>query len=91
MGVALALICVIATNPIRVSKHCVRRYLTAIVIKSSCTRVTRRSASVIKVGVAYLNIHISTHLKEELVWIIDKQLQVIRNKMLFKTVVPLRN
>ena len=31
------------------------------------------------------------HLKEELAWAIDKQLQVISNIMLFKTVIPLRN
>ena len=30
-------------------------------------------------------------LKEELAWAIDKQLQVTSNKMLFKTVLPLRN
>ena len=30
-------------------------------------------------------------LKEELAWAIDKQLQVISNKMLLKTVIPLRN
>ena len=30
-------------------------------------------------------------LKEELAWVIDKWLQVISNKMLFKIVVPLRN
>ena len=30
-------------------------------------------------------------LKEELVWVIDKQLWVISNKMLFKTVVSLRS
>ena len=30
-------------------------------------------------------------LKEELAWITDKRLQVISNKMLFKTVLPLRN
>ena len=29
--------------------------------------------------------------KNELSWVIDKRLQVISNKMLFKTVVPLRN
>ena len=38
----------------------------------------------IKVGVAYVNVCISRRLKEELVWVID-------NKMLFKTVVLLRN
>ena len=31
------------------------------------------------------------HLKEELAWAIDERLQVISNKMLFKTVIPLRN
>ena len=40
---------------------------------------------------AYMNIHVSRHLKEELAWAIDKWLQVISNKMLFKTVIPLRN
>ena len=56
-----------------------------------CTSVTRRSASVIKVGVAYVNVCILRRLKEELAWVIDKRLRVISNKMLFKTVVPLRN
>ena len=32
-----------------------------------------------------------TSLKEELAWIIDRFLRVISNKMLFKTVIPLRN
>ena len=45
----------------------------------------------IKVGVVYMNIRISNWLKEELDWAIDKWLQVIGNKTLFKTVVPLRN
>ena len=44
----------------------------------------------IRVGVAYINVHISRHLKEELGWAIDKRLWVIINKMLFKTVIPLR-
>ena len=30
-------------------------------------------------------------LKEELAWAIDKRLQVVSNKMLFKIVIPLRN
>ena len=55
------------------------------------TRVTRRSASVIKAGVAYVNVRVSRCLKEELTRVIDKRLRVISNKMLFKTVVPLRN
>ena len=59
--------------------------------KSSCTSVTRQRASVIKVNVAYVNVCISRRLKEELAWVIDKQLWTITNKMLFKTVVPLRN
>ena len=39
---------------------------------------------------AYMNVHVSRHLKEELAWAIDRQLQVISNKMLFKTVIPLK-
>ena len=61
------------------------------VVKCSFTRVTGWSASVIKVGVAYVNVHVLSHLKEELTWVIDKRLWVISNNMLFKTVVPLRN
>ena len=63
--------------------------MTVTVVKSSFTSVTRRSASVIKVGVAYVNIRVSRRLKEELAWVIDKWLRAISNKMLFKTIVPL--
>ena len=45
----------------------------------------------IKVGMAYVNVRISKQLQEELTWAIDKRLWVISNKMLFKTVAPLRN
>ena len=45
----------------------------------------------IKVGMAYVKVCISKCLKEELAWAIDKQLRVINNKMLIKTVIPLRN
>ena len=37
----------------------------------------QNSTSVIKVGVAYMNICILRHIKEELAWAIDKQLHVI--------------
>ena len=47
-------------------------------------------ASVIKVGVAYLNECVSRRLKEELAWIKDKRLWVINTTMLFKTVIPLK-
>ena len=30
-------------------------------------------------GVAYMNIHVSRHLKEELAWAIDRRLQAISN------------
>ena len=43
-----------------------------------------------RVGVAYVNVHVSRRLKEELGWAIDKRLWLIINKMLFKTVIPLR-
>ena len=91
MGVALALVRVVDTNLLRVSYRCIRRSFTVTVIKSSCTRVTRRSASVINVGVAYGNVRVSKSLREELAWAIDKGLRVVSNKMLFKTVIPLRN
>ena len=38
-----------------------------------------------------MEVRISRRLKEELAWVIDKRLQVISTKMLFKTVVPLSN
>ena len=47
--------------------------------------------STVKVGVVYVNVCVLRCLKEELAWVIDKWLWVISNKMLFKTVVPLRN
>ena len=59
-------------------------------VKSSSTRIIRQSASIIRVGVAYVNVHVSRHLKEELSWPIDIWLQLIFNIMLFKTVIPLR-
>ena len=43
-----------------------------------------------KVGMAYVNVCISRDLKEELAWVIDEWLWVISNKMLFKTVIPIR-
>ena len=51
-------------------------------VKSSCTRVTRQSASVIRVGVAYVNVRVSRCLKEELSWAIDKRLWLIINTVL---------
>ena len=39
----------------------------------------------------YVNVHVLRRLKEELACVIDKRLLVISNKMLFNTVVPLRN
>ena len=80
MGVALALVHVIVdTNPLRVNWHCTRRYSTETVVKDSCTRVTRHIASVIKVGVVCVGIHVSRRLKGELAWATDKRLQVINN------------
>ena len=44
--------------------------------------VIRWRALVIKVGVVYVNVHISRSFKEELAWAIDKWLWVISNTML---------
>ena len=38
----------------------------------------------IKVGVVDVDIRISSHLKEELAWAVDKQLRIISTIMLFK-------
>ena len=43
------------------------------------------------VGVTYVDVRVLRRLKEELAWVIDKQLQAINNKMLFTAVVLLRN
>ena len=53
--------------------HCNSNY-------NSCSEVTRWSFSIIKVGV----VDVESHLKEELTWAIDKQLQVISTIMLFE-------
>ena len=47
-------------------------------------------ATVIKVGVAFMTIHILRYLKQKLAWAINKYLLVISITMLFKTVIPLR-
>ena len=53
-------------------------------LKQLYSEVTRRSASVIKVGVVDVDVRVSSHLKEELTWAIDKRLRVISTIMLFK-------
>ena len=65
-------------------------YKALIHYNSGCTRETRQSASVIRVGVAYVNVRVSRRLKEELSSAIDKRLRLIINTMLLKTVIPLR-
>ena len=40
---------------------------------------------------AYVDVRVSKHLEEELAWDIDKWHWVISNKMLIKTVIPLRD
>ena len=37
----------------------------------------RQSASVLKVGMVDIDVHILSHLKEELAWTVDKWLQII--------------
>ena len=44
-----------------------------------------------KVGVAYINVYISRHSKEELVCAIDQQYRVISIIMIFKIVISQRN
>ena len=49
---------------------------------SSCTQVTRQNPSVIRVGVTYVNVHVSRHFKGELAWAIDNH---VRLAILFNT------
>ena len=44
----------------------------------------RQSASVIKVGVVDVGVHILSHVKEEMSWAVDKWLRIISSLMLFK-------
>ena len=44
-----------------------------------------------KVGMVDVNVHMSSHFKEELAWAADKQLRIISTIMLFKTVVALKS
>ena len=37
-----------------------------------------------KVGVVDIDVHVSSYLKEELAWAVDKRLRVISTIMLFK-------
>ena len=93
MDVALALVRIIDTNPLRVSYRSISCLFTVTVVKSSCTRVTRQSASVIRVGVAYVNVRLPGHdafKRRARLGYIDKRLRLIINKMLFKPVIPLR-
>ena len=46
--------------------------------------LTRWSASVLKVGVADIDVCVSSHLKEELAWATEKRFRVISTTMLFK-------
>ena len=64
-------------------------YLTVLSVDLYLSN-TRQSALVIMVGVAYVNVCIVRHLKEELAWAMDKRLWLIINAILFKTVIPLR-
>ena len=59
--------------------------------RSLYNNIKINNLNTVEVGVAYVNVRVSRRLKEELAWVIDKRLQDISNKMLFKIVVPLRN
>ena len=57
---------------------------------SQLTGLQLHSSNYVQHGVAYINICVSKHSKEELSWAVDEWLQVISNKILFKMVIPLR-
>ena len=50
----------------------------------------KESTSVIKVGVAYVNICISRHLTEDLDWAMDKNFGLVAKKCLKQLYIPLR-
>ena len=81
---------VVDTSSIRVSYRCISCYFTVTIILNRCSWVTRRSASVLKVGVVDVEIRILSHLKEELAWAIDKRLWIISTIMLFKNTKELK-
>ena len=66
-------------------------YKVLIHYNSSSIWVTRQSTLVIKVGVVYVNIHVSSHLKEELTWAIDKRPQIIGNTNVIKNSYTIKN
>ena len=78
---ALELKCFLEINNIRVSQCCMNLLFSVTVVKSSCTFVMKQSTPVIKLGMAYMNIHVSRHLKEEPAWAIDRWLQIISNNV----------
>ena len=41
-------------------------------------------------GVAYVNLRVLRHLKQEVAWDRDEWLRIVSTTMLFKTVIPLR-
>ena len=57
----------VETNLVRVSYHCIRCYFTLTFLLNSYTQATRRSASVIKVGVEGISVCVLRCLKEDLV------------------------
>ena len=72
------------TSQIIVSQRCISRYFIVTVILNSFSEVTLWSASVIMMGVVDVDVRVSSHLKEELTWVIHKRLRVISTIMLFK-------
>ena len=70
-GVVFALICVVESNPVKLSKCYVRCLFTITIVKSICTLETWWSSSVIKVGVVCMNVCILRHLLKDLAIAID--------------------
>ena len=82
VGMALPLMCVVQTNLIRVSQHCISRYFHSNSHLIQLYVSNRIDHLVIKVGVACVGVVcVSRYLKEELAWTTDKGLWVISNIM----------
>ena len=67
-GVSLHAHSVVETSPKRVSYR--RSYKPFLHGKKAVVNVTRRSALFIKVGVINIDVRVSSHIKEELAWVV---------------------
>ena len=89
VGMVLELKHVVETNLIRVTYHCISCYFHFNIPFKQLYTSYKTECFNYKGGYGVHGLMHIEAFKEELAWVIDKRLQVISNKMLFKTVIPL--